>query len=178
MSRFSALHIAALAIGFAVTASATPARADSGPVFVVPSRPGVPIAINGRDASWSVVEGDIGLSRPGHLTPVIIIGGGRPLPPRTSYDRNPYYPRFGTVPARGRNEVDPGPDRPMPEPAESFSRSWSTSSEPQPPRYSETPRQRPRQYEDESEHLPATIDDGQPPLAPPIVVAPCRGRRP
>lgn len=177
MSSLSARYIAALAIGFAFTASAMPARADGGPVFVVPSRPGVPIAINGRDASWSVVEGDIGLARPGHLTPVII-GGGRPLPPRTSYDRNPYYPRYGKMPARGRDEIDPGPDRPMPEPAESYSRSWSTSSEPQPPRYSETPRQRTQQYQGESEHLPATIDDGQPPFAPPIVVAPYRGRRP
>ena len=180
MSGFSARHIAALALGFAITAGvAMPACADGGPVFVVPSRPGVPIAINGRDASWSVVEGDIGLARPGHLTPVII-GGGRPLPPRTSYDRNPYYPRYGIMPARGRNEIDPGPDRPMPEPAESYSRSWSTSSEPQQPapRYSETPRQRPQQYQSESDNLPATIDDGQQPFAPHIVVAPYRGRRP
>ena len=119
-----------LAAGVLTLAAAPVRAAETGPVFVVPSRPGVPIAINGRDASWSVVEGDIGLARPGHLTPVII-GGGRPLPPRWSYHHNPYYPRYGVAPARGRNEVDPGPDRPMPEPAESYSRSWSTSSEPQ-----------------------------------------------
>jgi hypothetical protein len=85
-------HSAALALGFAALAQSVPALADTGPVFVVPSRPGVPIPINGRDASWSVVEGDIGLARPGHLTPVII-GGGRPLPPRWSYHGRPYYPR-------------------------------------------------------------------------------------
>ena len=45
--------------------AAAPARADSGPVIVIPSRPGVPVVINGRDASYAVVEGDWGLARPG-----------------------------------------------------------------------------------------------------------------
>ena len=51
-----------------------PVRADSGPVIVIPSRPGVPVIINGRDASYAVVEGDWGLSRPGAV-PVTVIGG-------------------------------------------------------------------------------------------------------
>lgn len=176
---FSARFAVIVAIGFAMTAAAAPGRAsDTGPVFVVPSRPGVPIAINGRDASWHVVEGDIGLARPGHLTPVII-GGGRPLPPRWSYDRNPYYPRYGLAPPRGRYEVDPGPDRPMPEPAENYSRSWSTSSEPQ---YSEQryqgPSSRPQPYQTESDPLPPTIEDPQQQqFPPPIVVVPHRGYR-
>jgi len=88
MSSLPARHVAIFAAGFAMLAAAAPVRADTGPVFVVPSRPGVPIPINGRDASWSVVEVDIGLARPGHLTPVII-GGGRPLPPRRSYHGRP-----------------------------------------------------------------------------------------
>lgn len=176
-------RVAILAAGFAMLAGAAPVRADTGPVFVVPSRPGVPIAINGRDAAWSVVEGDIGLARPGHLTPVII-GGGRPLPPRWSYDRNPYYPRYGVAPPRGRHEIEPPADRPMPEPAEPFFRSWSTSSQPQhsQQRYIE-PRDKPQSYQSESyrsesEPLPATIEDPlqQPP--PAIVVVPHRGRRP
>ncbi len=50
--------------GFAAFATAL-ARADSGPVIVIPSRPGVPVVINGRDASYAVVEGDWGLARPG-----------------------------------------------------------------------------------------------------------------
>ena len=163
-------------------------RADTGAVFVVPSRPGVPIPINGRDASWSVVEGDIGLARPGHLTPVII-GGGRPLPPRRSYHGRPYYPSYGVPPVRGRYEIEPGPDRPMPEPAEPYFRSWSTSSDPQYSEHREPPRPRPKHYNVpehhnvpqsynvESEPLPATIEN--PPMAfpPPIVVVP-RGRRP
>jgi hypothetical protein len=86
MSSFSR-YVAIFAAGFAMLVGAAPVRAsDTGPVFVVPNRPGIPVPINGRDASWSVVYGDIGLARPGHLTPVIIIiiiGGGRPLPPRT-----------------------------------------------------------------------------------------------
>jgi hypothetical protein len=169
-------------------AGVAPVRADTGPVFVVPSRPDVPIAINGRDAAWSVVEGDIGLARPGHLTPVII-GGGRPLPPRWSYyDRVPYYPRYGVPPPRGRHEIEPPPDRPLPEPAESFYRSWSTSSQPQfSERRYDAPRDKPQSYQSEpyqsgsyrseSEQLPATIEDPlqQPP--PAIVVVPHGGRR-
>jgi hypothetical protein len=183
MSKFSR-RITIFAIGLAALASAAPAHADTGPVFVVPSRPGVPIVINGRDASWSVVEGDIGLARPGHLTPVII-GGGRPLPPRWSYyDRIPYHPRYGVAPPRGRHEIEPPADRPMPEPAEPFFRSWSTSSQPQysQQRYSE-PRDKSQSYQSESyrsesEYLPPTIEDPlqQPP--PAIVVVPHRGRRP
>jgi hypothetical protein len=188
MPSFRLRCAAILTAGFAVLAGGAPVRADHAPVFVVPSRPGVPVAINGCDASWSVVEGDIGLARPGHLTPMII-GPCRPLPRRTSYHRNPYYPRYGVEPMRGRNEVDPGPDRWMPEPAESFHRSWSTSSESQysqpqysqqrssAPRYSETPHDRPQSYSAESEHLPPTIEDPQQLAPPPIVVVPHRGRR-
>jgi hypothetical protein len=178
--RRSLFAIAALA-ALAAAALPVPARADKGAVYVVPSRPGVPIAINGRDASWSVVEGDIGLARPGHLTPVII-GGGRPLPPRWSYHRNAYFPRYGAPPPRGRNEIDPGPDRLMPEPAESYHRSWSTSSDlpasrPREPREADGQQSYQQGYRSGSESVPATIDDGQPPFAPPIVVVPQRGRR-
>ena len=178
MASFSVRGVLFLAAGVLTLAAAPVRAAETGPVFVVPSRPGVPIAINGRDASWSVVVGDIGLARPGHLTPVII-GGGRPLPPRWSYHHNPYYPRYGVAPARGRNEVDPGPDRPMPEPAESYSRTWSTSSEPHysERREGEPPRSRQQSYQTESEFLPPTIEDQQQTFPPPIVVVPRRGRR-
>jgi len=171
-------HAAIVAIGLVLSTGAETARADTGPVFVVPSRSGVPIAINGRDASWSVVEGDIGLARPGHLSPVII-GGGRPLPPRRPYENRHYFPYYGTAPARGRNEVEPPPNRLLPEPAESYHRSWSTTSQPQLSgyRYDEPPSGRQQSYQTESEHLPATIDDGQPQVPPPIVVVPRGGRR-
>ena len=95
-------------------------------MIVIPSRPGVPVVINGRDASYAVVEGDWGLARPGIGVTVI---GGHPLLPNHVYaPRNSYLPSYGRAPLRGRNEVEPPPDRPLPEPAESFSRSWSTSS--------------------------------------------------
>jgi hypothetical protein len=77
----------------------------------------------------------------------------------------------------------------MPEPAELYFRSWSTSSDPQYNEHREPPRPRPKHYNVpehhnvpqsynvESEPLPATIEN--PPMAfpPPIVVVP-RGRRP
>jgi hypothetical protein len=114
-----------------VTLSPWAARADSGPVIVIPSRPGIPVIINGQDASYAVVEGDWGLARPGAV-PVTVIGGSPVLPNSVYTQRNFYHPRYGRTPLRGRNEVEPPPDRELPEPAENFSRSWSTSSDPTP----------------------------------------------
>jgi hypothetical protein len=114
--------------GFAAFA-ALPARAgDEGPVIVIPSRPGVPIVINGRDASYAVVEGDWGLARPGFVGVTVI--GGSPIQPNEVYRRrNSYVPKYGRAPERGRNEIEPAADRALPDPAENFSRSWSTSSD-------------------------------------------------
>ena len=126
MSRVAASFAVALA-GFAVFAPA-PARADSGPVIVIPSRPGIPVVINGRDASYAVVEGDWGLSRPGAGAVTVI--GGMPVLPNSVYTRrNSYHPKYGRAPLRGRNEIEPAADRALPDPAEDFSRSWSTSSD-------------------------------------------------
>jgi hypothetical protein len=106
-----------------------PAEAsDTGPVIVIPSRPGVPIIIYGRDASYAVVEGDWGLARPGAV-PVTVFGGSPVLPSPVYSRHNSYHPRYGRTPLRGRNEIEPPPDRALPEPAEDFSRSWSTSSD-------------------------------------------------
>ena len=113
--------------GFAAFAP-TPARADGGPVIVIPSRPGIPVVINGRDASYAVVEGDWGLSRPG--AGVVTVIGGMPVLPNSVYTRrNSYHPKYGRAPLRGRNEIEPAADRALPDPAEDFSRSWSTSSD-------------------------------------------------
>src|SRR4051812_19634259 len=73
------------------------ARADSGPVIVIPSRPGIPIVINGRDASYAVVEGDWGLARPGAV-PVTVIGGSLVLPNEVYRRRNSYIPKYGRAP--------------------------------------------------------------------------------
>lgn len=48
------------------------AASDNAPVIVVPGKAGVPVMINGRDASWAIVEGDWGLYRPGSV-PVTVI---------------------------------------------------------------------------------------------------------
>jgi hypothetical protein len=127
MSRRLAVWVAVGLAGVAAFAIA-PAHADSGPVIVIPSRPGVPIVINGRDASYAVVEGDWGLSRPG--AGVVTVIGGSPILPNSVYTRrHSYHPRYGRAPERGRNEIEPAADRALPDPAESFSRSWSTSSD-------------------------------------------------
>ena len=49
-----------------------PTQAADVPAIVIPGKRGVPVVINGYDASYCVVESDWGLDRPGHLTPNII----------------------------------------------------------------------------------------------------------
>src|SRR5258708_19111283 len=94
----TALVVVALASFAFAPASAW---ADSGPVIVIPSRPGVPVVINGRDASYAVVEGDWGLSRPGAVAITVI--GGSPLLPNSAYTRrNSYHPKYGRAPELGR----------------------------------------------------------------------------
>ncbi len=168
---------AAIAI-LALTSVAAPvARADSGPVFAVPGRAGHPVPINGCNAAYRVVEGDWGLFRPGHRAPTVIECA--PLPRhRYAVRRTGNFPRYGAPPPRGRNETDPGPDRPLPEPAESFHRSWSSNSDVRPHadvRHDE-PRQTRQPYRDGE--VPATLDNPQS-FVPPIVIAPdIRRRRP
>jgi hypothetical protein len=186
---------AAVLLAIAALAAAAPARADNGPVIVIPSRPGIPVVINGVDASYAVVEGDWGLSRPGHGR-VTVIGGAPLVPNHVYHRRNSYHPRYGRPPARGRHEIEPAADRALPEPAESFTRSWSTSSDLPPPRplYDPVPQVRGEPYgasEPETpppqaraqtfqppgiDAVPPTINDPQP-FNPPVVVVP-RNRRP
>ena len=127
MSRVAAF-VAVVLMGLASFAPA-PVRAEGeGPVIVIPNRPGVPVIINGRDASYAVVEGDWGLSRPG--AGIVTVIGGSPVLPNPVYTRrNSYHPKYGRAPVRGRNEIEPAADRALPDAAESFSRSWSTSSD-------------------------------------------------
>jgi hypothetical protein len=121
--------------------SAPAGAAEFSPVFVVPGKPGVPVIINGWDASYTVVEGDFGLDRPNQVNPVIV---GNPLiaPVPTPYSA--YYPRAGHRPGYGRFEVEPPPNRRLPPPAPSYHRYWQSGSQP----------------------LPATLD---PPAHPPDV---------
>ena len=115
----------ALAILIGTTA---PALADSSPVLVIPGRPGVPIIINGIDASYAVVEGDWGLGKGVHVTPTVY--GGRYADPVPNVGH--YYPSLGHRPGYGRLEIEPPTNRALPRPAESYYQSWSSQSTPQP----------------------------------------------
>jgi hypothetical protein len=155
---FVVTSLAALSFGLAVPfLISVPANADEGPVIVIPSRPGVPVIINGVDASYAVVEGDWGLARPG-AGRVTVIGGAPVLPNPVYAPRYPYLPRYGHAPPRGRLEIEPPANRRLPKPAESYFRSWSTSSDP----------------------VPATVTDPETfpqDFDPPVVVEPPRRRR-
>lgn len=156
-------HRFAIAVlGLLSVAAATAACADSAPVIVVPGKSGVPVVINNYDARWAVVEGDWGLSRPGHVTPTVI--GGRFVGPiRGEIRRGGYYPTTGTKPAQGRLESETPADQP-PQPAENYSRSWSTtSSEPVPPADLPNPNS-------------GMMGEGNP-LVPPVIVVPQIGPR-
>jgi hypothetical protein len=111
--------------------SSAPARADGSPVFVVPGKPGVPVIVNplGFDASYTVVEGDFGLSRPGQVNPMIV-GGPLIRPEPLRYGA--YFPHSGRRPGYGRYEREPPPDRRLPRPAQTYHRSWSAGSDPIP----------------------------------------------
>jgi hypothetical protein len=102
--------------------------ADSAPVIVIPGRPGVPIIINGVDASYAVVEGDWGLGKGVHVQPTVY--GGRYIDPEPHVGH--YYPSLGRLPGYGRLEIEPPAGRRLPQPAESFHQSWSAQSTFQP----------------------------------------------
>ncbi|MGB7037796.1 MAG: hypothetical protein WBD71_19980 [Xanthobacteraceae bacterium] len=107
----------------AITAS--PAWAQRAPEIVIPGKPGVPVYINGIDASWGIVEGDFGLDRPGMVTPTVI---WRPLVVDLPENVPGFHPATGKRPGYGRFEVVPPPDRPLPRPAPTYYRSWSSGS--------------------------------------------------
>ena len=96
--------------------TATAALAQGGPVLVIPGRPGVPIVINGVDASYAVVEGDWGLGKGWHVTPTVY--GGRYYDPTPTVGH--YYPSAGQQPGYGRLEIEPPANRKLPQPAESY----------------------------------------------------------
>jgi hypothetical protein len=116
-------------IALAILIGATSAAlADSSPVIVVPGRPGVPVIINGIDASYAVVEGDWGLGKGVHVQPTIYGGRYVDVMPNVGH----YYPSAGHEPGYGRLEIEPPANRVLPQPAESYHQSWSAQSAPQP----------------------------------------------
>ena len=96
--------------------------------IVIPGRAGVPIIINGIDASYAVVEGDWGLSKGTQVQPTVY--GGRYIDPVPNVGH--YYPSAGHMPGYGRLEVEPPANRRLPQPAESYHQSWSAQSAPLP----------------------------------------------
>lgn len=123
-----------------LTLTAAPALADSGGFgVVIPGRPGVPIIINGRDVSYTVVEGDWGLERGTHRQPTFY--GSRPVRlPEVGH----YYPSSNRLPGYGRLEIEPPPNRPLPKPAESFRQSWEVESRPPQPAPAQVPMDPPQ----------------------------------
>ncbi len=104
------------------------ALAGGGFDIVIPGRPGVPIIINGVDASYTVVEGMWGLGQDNQVQPTIY--GGRYIDPVPRVGH--YYPSAGRMPGYGRLEIEPPANRRLPQPAESFHESWSAQSAPLP----------------------------------------------
>ena len=103
-----------------------PALAGEGFDIVIPGRPGVPIIINGVDASYAVVEGDFGLGKGVHMQPTVYGGRYVDVEPTVGH----YYPSAGHMPGYGRLEIEPPADRKLPQPAPSYNRSWSAQSAP------------------------------------------------
>src|ERR1700742_1265729 len=116
------------AILLAMTSSAF-AGGGSGGGFdiVIPYRRGVPIIINGIDASYTVIEGEWGLGKNVHVQPTIY--GGRYIDSEPNVGH--YYPSLGHMPGYGRLEIQPPANRKLPQPAESYHESWSARSTPQ-----------------------------------------------
>ena len=109
-------------------ATASTAFAGGGFDIVIPGRPGVPIIINGVDASYAVVVGEWGLGKNNQVQPTIY--GGRTIDPAPQVGH--YYPSAGRTPGYGRLEVEPSPNRRLPQPAASYHQSWSAQSAPLP----------------------------------------------
>jgi hypothetical protein len=118
----------ALAILIATTLPAF-AGGAGGFDIVIPGRPGVPIIINGIDASYAVVEGQWGLGKGEQVQPTVY--GGRYIDPQPNVGH--YYPSAGHLPGYGRLEIQPPANRKLPQPAESYHQSWSAQSAPPAP---------------------------------------------
>jgi hypothetical protein len=108
----------------------SPAAADGGFEIVRPGRPGVPVIINGIDASYAVVEGVWGLGKNVQVQPTIY--GGRYVAERQPSDVGHYYPSLGLHPGYGRLEVEPPANRKLPQAPESYYRNWQSNSAPLP----------------------------------------------
>ena len=117
-----------LGLALAVLMAMTTAALAQGFEIVLPSRPGVPIIVNGIDISYAVLEGDFGLGKGVNNQPTIY--GGRLAEPEPNVGH--YYPSLGLKPAYGRLEIEPPANRKLPQPGPSYHQSWSAQSAPTP----------------------------------------------
>jgi hypothetical protein len=99
------------------------AQGDAPPALVIPGHYGIPVIIDGIDATGAVIYGEMGLSRPGHGR--IVIEGGVPIPPGPVPPR--FFPATGRPPTYGAEHVSVPVERSS-RPAD-FHRSWSSSSD-------------------------------------------------
>jgi hypothetical protein len=113
--------LAGLCAAFAL---AEPACAQTGPVIVIPGKPGVPVIMNGLIVDGAVVYGDWGLAKPNNAGLIIVDPLGY-APPETSPG---YFPATGHLPRVGRQEVEP-PARSRPRVNTNYYRDWSIGSE-------------------------------------------------
>ena len=114
-----------IALALLISSTAT-AFAGGGFDIVIPGRLGVPVIINGIDASYAAVEGEWGLGRGEQVQPTVY--GGRYIDPEPQVGH--YYPSAGATPGYGRLEIQPPANRRLPQPAESYYQSWSAQSAP------------------------------------------------
>ena len=117
--------LAGLCAAFAL---AQPACAQTGPVIVIPGKPGLPVVMNGLIVDGAVVYGDWGLAKPNNAG-LIIVGPVGYAPPDVSPG---YFPATGHLPRVGRQEVEP-PARARPRANTNYYRNWSIESEFQKP---------------------------------------------
>lgn len=136
-----ARQLIASAVVVAALLAAPAARADREPYIVYPGRGGAPVMWFGQNITGAVIEGDWGLDRPGHGD-ITILPAGRRLLWVPGVGRH-YYPATGRAPRYGRDEREPPADRQLPQPAESYFRSWGAQSMPSPatspPEYEQPP---------------------------------------
>ena len=149
MKRANSILAAGAAIAGFLAATAS-ACAQEGPVIAIPGHPDVPVIINGRNASYTVVVGDWGLARPGAVSVRIYGPPAYPLPDTIEYPG--YFPSNDHPPRSGRQEIEPRP-RTGPRPGRSYHRSWTSESSHEPatvypqfpaPQVSITPSEQPQ----------------------------------
>ena len=141
--RFARPFIAALG----VLVCAASAHAQTGPVVVIPGKPGVPVTINGVIVDGAVVYGDWGLARPGHGD--LAIEG--PVTFAAPWDARGYFPATGRMPRSGRHEIESKRLRPR---STNFHRQWGIES-----------------------NFNAPVTEYPPFDPPPVIVTPRRGHR-